>query len=83
MNSVAKLTTLCAAPTRPKGYKDMYQPNLNTTKVFEENNCALVQHAMLGTTQYGTAAGVASALGRPVAGTSGKANDETAASFGG
>jgi len=64
-----------------KGDKDMYQPNLNTTKVFEENDCALVQHAMLGTTQYGTAAGVASALGRPVAGKSGTANDETAASF--
>ena len=64
-----------------KGDKDMYQPNLNTTKVFDENDCALVQHAMLGTTQYGTAAGVASALGRPVAGKSGTANDETAASF--
>ena len=64
-----------------KGDKDMYQPNLNTTKVFDENDCALVQHAMLGTTQSVTAAGVASALGRPVAGKSGTANDETAASF--
>ncbi|EFA22250.1 transglycosylase [Bifidobacterium gallicum DSM 20093 = LMG 11596] len=64
-----------------KDGKDLYKPNVTSTKVFEENDCALTQSAMLGTTRNGTAAGVSQALGRPVAGKSGTANDETAASF--
>ena len=64
-----------------KADKDMYKANPAPKKVFDENDCALTQHAMLGTTTYGTAAGVSSQLGRPVAGKSGTANDETAASF--
>ena len=64
-----------------KSDKEMYKPNLGTKKVFEANDCYLVQNAMLGTTQYGTAAGTSTTLGRPVAGKSGTANDETAASF--
>ncbi|WP_289097332.1 transglycosylase domain-containing protein [uncultured Bifidobacterium sp.] len=64
-----------------KADKDMYKANPEPKKVFDENVCALTQHAMLGTTTYGTAAGVSSQLGRPVAGKSGTANDETAASF--
>lgn len=51
------------------------------TTVFDANDCALVQKAMQGTTTYGTAAGVSTQLGRPVAGKSGTANDENAASF--
>lgn len=73
--------TLHIVASVTKDDKDMYKPNLNTKKVFEENDCLLVQNAMLGTTTYGTAAGTSSALGRPVAGKSGTANDETAASF--
>lgn len=64
-----------------KGDKEMYKPNLGTKQVFDANDCMLVQNAMLGTTQYGTAAGTAATLGRLVAGKSGTANDETAASF--
>lgn len=64
-----------------KDGQDMYTPNLETTKVFEENDCALTINAMLGTTVNGTAAGTSATLGRPVAGKSGTANDETAASF--
>ncbi|MEE1295937.1 MAG: transglycosylase domain-containing protein [Bifidobacterium sp.] len=64
-----------------KDGKEMYKPNLGTKKVFDENDCALTMNAMLGTTVNGTAAGVSQALGRPVAGKSGTANDETAASF--
>lgn len=64
-----------------KGDKEMYKPNLGTNQVFDANDCMLVQNAMLGTTQYGTAAGTAATLGRQVAGKSGTANDETAASF--
>ncbi|RSX55149.1 penicillin-binding protein [Bifidobacterium dolichotidis] len=64
-----------------KDGKDMYRPNVQSTKVFDENDCALTQHAMLGTTTNGTAAGISQALGRQVAGKSGTANDETAASF--
>lgn len=64
-----------------KGDKEMYKPDLGTKQVFDANDCQLVQNAMLGTTQYGTAAGTAATLGRQVAGKSGTANDETAASF--
>lgn len=64
-----------------KGDKEMYKPNLGTKQVFDANDCMLAQNAMLGTTQYGTAAGTAATLGRQVAGKSGTANDETAASF--
>lgn len=64
-----------------KGDKEMYKPNLGTKQVFDANDCMLVQNAMLGTTQYGTAAATAATLGRQVAGKSGTANDETAASF--
>lgn len=49
--------------------------------MFDANDCHLVQKAMQGTTTYGTAAGVSTRLGRQVAGKSGTANDEKAASF--
>lgn len=61
--------------------KEMYKAADTSEQVFNANDCALVQKAMQGTTTSGTAAGVASALGRAVAGKSGTANDETAASF--
>jgi membrane peptidoglycan carboxypeptidase len=61
--------------------KDLYNAPSENKQVFEANDCALVQKAMQGTTTYGTAAGTATALGRPVAGKSGTANDEKAASF--
>ena len=62
--------------------KDLYNAPNENKQVFDANDCALVQKAMQGTTTYGTAAGVSSALGgRQVAGKSGTANDELAASF--
>ncbi|MCH9276053.1 penicillin-binding protein [Bifidobacterium amazonense] len=66
-----------------KDYKgnEMYKTAAENKQVFDANDCALVQKAMLGTTTTGTAAGTAAALGRDVAGKSGTANDETAASF--
>ncbi|NEG69827.1 transglycosylase domain-containing protein [Bifidobacterium choloepi] len=65
-----------------KDDKTMYTANPNTTEVFDANDCELVQQAMLGTTTTGgTAPTIQSALGREVAGKSGTANDETAASF--
>lgn len=73
--------TLHIVSSVTKDDEELYKPNVDTKKVFDENDCALVQNAMLGTTQYGTAAGTSAALGRPVAGKSGTANDMTAASF--
>ena len=61
--------------------KDLYNAPNENEKVFDANDCALVQKAMQGTTTYGTAAGTSTMLGRPVAGKSGTANDEKAASF--
>ncbi|PJM79069.1 penicillin-binding protein [Bifidobacterium scaligerum] len=61
--------------------KDLYNAPSENEQVFDANDCALVQKAMQGTTTYGTAAGVSTALGRPVAGKSGTANDEMASSF--
>lgn len=62
--------------------KDLYNAPSENKQVFDANDCALVQKAMQGTTTYGTAAGVSTALGgRQVAGKSGTANDELAASF--
>ncbi|OZG64743.1 transglycosylase domain-containing protein [Bifidobacterium eulemuris] len=60
---------------------DLYNSPAENEQVFDSNDCALVQKAMQGTTSYGTAAGVSTLLGRPVAGKSGTANDENAASF--
>ncbi|WP_170114995.1 transglycosylase domain-containing protein [Bifidobacterium callitrichidarum] len=61
--------------------KDLYNAPNENERVFDANDCALVQKAMLGTTTYGTAAGTSTMLGRPVAGKSGTANDEKASSF--
>ena len=63
------------------GSKELYKTAQENDPIFEANDCHLVQKAMQGTTTYGTAAGVAKRLGRQVAGKSGTANDELAASF--
>ena len=63
------------------GSKELYRTAQENQQVFEANDCHLVQKAMQGTTTYGTAAGVSARLGRQVAGKSGTANDEKAASF--
>ena len=60
---------------------DLYNAPAENKQVFDANDCALVQKAMQGTTTYGTAAGMSDTLGRPIAGKSGTANDENAASF--
>ncbi|QTB91998.1 penicillin-binding protein [Bifidobacterium saguini] len=62
--------------------KNLYKAPSENKKVFDANDCELVQKAMLGTTTTGTASSVSRALGgRQVAGKSGTANDELAASF--
>ena len=63
------------------GSKELYKTAQENDQVFEANDCHLVQKAMQGTTTYGTAAGISKRLGREVAGKSGTANDELAASF--
>ena len=63
------------------GSKELSKTAQENDPIFEANDCHLVQKAMQGTTTYGTAAGVAKRLGRQVAGKSGTANDELAASF--
>ena len=63
------------------GSKELYKTAQENQQVFDANDCHLVQKAMQGTTTYGTAAGVSARLGRQVAGKSGTANDEKAASF--
>ena len=67
--------------TSTDGTKELYKTTQENQQVFDANDCHLVQKAMQGTTTYGTAAGVADVLGRQVAGKSGTANDEKAASF--
>ena len=67
--------------TSTDGTKELYKTAQENQQVFDANDCHLVQKAMQGTTTYGTAAGVADVLGRQVAGKSGTANDEKAASF--
>ncbi|KAB8288364.1 penicillin-binding protein [Bifidobacterium ramosum] len=76
-----KNTLHVVATVTDSAKKEVYKTNAENEKVFDANDCALVQKAMQGTTTNGTAAGTAAALGRAVAGKSGTANDETAASF--
>lgn len=74
--------TLHVVSTVSKDDQTLYKANADSKKVFDENDCALVQKAMLGTTTTGgTAPTLQAEIGRPVAGKSGTANDETAASF--
>ena len=80
-NNGVKNTLHTVSKVLDSNNKDMYNAPSNGTKVFDANDCALVQKAMQGTTTYGTAAGTSSMLGRPVAGKSGTANDEMASSF--
>ena len=80
-NNGVKNTLHMVSKVLDSNNKDMYNAPSNGTKVFDANDCALVQKAMQGTTTYGTAAGVSTRLGRQVAGKSGTANDEKAASF--
>ena len=67
--------------TTADGSHDLYKTVQENEQVFDANDCHLVQKAMQGTTTYGTAAGISTRLGRQVAGKSGTANDEKAASF--
>lgn len=60
--------------------KEFYRAPTEGKQVFSANDAALAAKAMLGTVQYGTAT-QARYLGRPIAGKSGTANDQTAGSF--
>lgn len=80
-NDGVKNTLHMVASVQDSDGNDLYNAPAENEQVFDANDCALVQKAMQGTTSYGTAAGVSSLLGRPVAGKSGTANDENAASF--
>ena len=80
-NNGVKTTLHMVAKVSDSNDNELYKAPTEGKRVFEANDCALVQKAMQGTTTYGTAAGTSAALGRPVAGKSGTANDENAASF--
>lgn len=60
--------------------RDVYTTPITLKQVFSPNNAALASKAMLGTVDHGTATEVKK-LGRPMAGKSGTANDQTAVSF--
>ena len=79
-NGVKNTLHVVASVKNTKG-QDLYTFKAENEKVFDANDTALVQQAMQGTTTTGTAAGMAAELGRPIAGKSGTANDEFAASF--
>lgn len=79
-NGVKNTLHIVATVNDGKG-NEVYKTAIKNEKVFDANDCALVQKAMQGTTTNGTAAGTAAALSRAVAGKSGTANDQTAASF--
>ena len=78
-NGVKNTLHMVARVTDADG-TELYKALLENKRVFDANDCALVQKAMQGTIQYGTAT-EAQAVGRPLAGKSGTANDEKAASF--
>lgn len=78
-NGVRRTLHMVRQVTNDDG-KELYKAPDTAKKVFDENDAALVQTAMRGTVQYGTATEALS-VGRPLAGKSGTANDETAASF--
>ena len=80
-NNGVKNTLHMVASVKDSNGADLYNAPSENEKVFDANDCALVQKAMQGTTTYGTASSVSSKLGRPIAGKSGTANDENAASF--
>ena len=56
-NNGVKNTLHMVSKVLDSNNKDMYNAPSNGTKVFDANDCALVQKAMQGTTTYGTAAG--------------------------
>lgn len=60
--------------------KELYQAPTSTESVFTQNDTSLVEKAMTGTIQYGTAT-EARSVGKTMAGKSGTANDSTAGSF--
>jgi membrane peptidoglycan carboxypeptidase len=63
----------------PKG-KELYKATTKAEQVFDSNDVALLQKALTGTIKYGTGK-VANSISNTMAGKSGTANDDTAASF--
>ncbi len=60
--------------------QELYTAVIKGDQVFNPDQIALLQKAMTSTVQYGTGS-YARSLGRPIAGKTGTANDETAISF--
>lgn len=60
--------------------RELYTATIKGDQVFNPDQVALLQKAMTSTVQYGTGS-YARSLGRPIAGKTGTANDETAISF--
>ena len=60
--------------------QELYTAAIQSDQVFNADQVALLQKAMTTTVQYGTAS-YARSLGRPIAGKTGTANDQTAISF--
>lgn len=70
---------IVASVKNPDG-KEFYRAPTVGKQVFSPTDAALATKAMVGVVQHGTAT-EARSIGRPVAGKSGTANDETAGSF--
>lgn len=70
---------IVASVKNPDG-KEFYRAPTAGKQVFSPTDTALATQAMIGVVQHGTAA-EARAVGRPIAGKSGTANDMTAGSF--
>ena len=60
--------------------KELYKASTKTEQVFDANDVALLQKALTGTIRYGTGK-AANSISNTLAGKSGTANDDTAASF--
>jgi membrane peptidoglycan carboxypeptidase len=60
--------------------KELYKASTKTEQVFDTNDVALLQKALTGTIRYGTGK-AANSISNTLAGKSGTANDDTAASF--
>ena len=80
VNQGNKQTLHIIATVKNSQGADLYTAPTNAERVFDANDVALVEKAMTGTIEYGTAT-EAQNVGKTLAGKSGSANDKTAGSF--
>ena len=80
INQGNKQTLHIVASVKNSQDTDLYTAPSNAERVFDANDVALLEKAMTGTVEYGTAT-EARHVGKTLAGKSGTANDGTAGSF--